>query len=279
MSPLFHGWTSFARCGVGILCLLWPSAVVAQESASQGRFADQLYTTPATALRSIELPREHVERYSQALLQAYLRFYQVTEASLLYRGERVDYIRSIVATLDDNLDRSEYFDFIRVRAFEANTPIAHALPSGILLVSHSLVQVTRSEDALAGALAHELSHLDLGHVLRIPRAMVHQGRRIEELRPSDWTDLITHPYTLDEELAADASALRWLRAAGWDPALYGQYLLRRSKDQRFAQRWFHGHLAPALFLSELKHPELERRLQAMRQQGVTLAPRAAAGGP
>ena len=216
---------------------------------------------------AVRLERQQVDRYSEALLRAYLHLHQATEASLQYRGERIDYIRRIVAALDDYLAPSEYFAFIRVRTFDAPTPVAHVLPSGILLVSHPLVHIAGNEDALAGVLAHELAHLDLGHPLRIPRAMAYHGIAVEDLRPADWSDLIHRPFTLDDELAADASAVRWMSAAGWNPAMYSEYLLRRSKDHQFAQRWFPSHLAPTLFLSELKHPELGARLRALKHLG------------
>lgn len=121
-------------------------------------------------------------------------------------------------------------------------PNAFALPGGWVFVSRGLLVLANSEDELAGALAHELGHLDAGpttpalrRVLAAARlplldglgreaAAAAAGHAAPRESPLSGADLIAH-YSPGEEHEADAAAEQLLALSGYDPGALAALLL------------------------------------------------------
>jgi predicted Zn-dependent protease len=137
-----------------------------------------------------------------------------------------------------------------------DTPQVNAVgtPGGFVVVTTGLLRTVRSEDELAGVLAHEIAHVQRGHVM----APVESAREQEHMTSAllAGTDPIVHAFfgkvvtvgtdfVLDKgygkanELEADAFAARILAGAGYDAQGLGRALGRlqgRSAEGGFFSR-------------------------------------------
>ena len=116
---------------------------------------------------------------------------------------------------------------LHFHASPALGPNALALPGGHIVVTDELVRLLQGHDAaLLGVMAHELGHVQARHGMR---ALVQFSllTLASQLLLGDVSSLLAGVpallgqlgYSRDFERAADAEALRLLRAAGHDPAV------------------------------------------------------------
>lgn len=76
------------------------------------------------------------------------------------------YLNSIAQTLINNFGADEVYNGYHVAILDSNEINAFATPAGHILVTKGLIKAAGSEDALAAVIAHELSHIQLGHPLQ-----------------------------------------------------------------------------------------------------------------
>jgi predicted Zn-dependent protease len=163
------------------------------------------------------------------------------------------------------------YRFIPVESAAQN---AVGSPGGFVVVTTGLLRSIRTEDELAGILAHEVAHVQRGHTMQPVEAARRQEHLSEGLLKG--TDQVVHAFfgkavqagtdfVLDRgfgkknELAADAFAARILEAAGYDPSALRAYLGRLT-----------GHSASGGFFS--RHPPASERAQALSRAGSRPAP-------
>ena len=80
---------------------------------------------------------------------------------MIRSGSADDYVGDIVARLSRYAGGPDFqYQVEVVNAPEVN---AFALPGGFLYVNRGLIQAVRSEDELAGVIAHEIAHISLRH--------------------------------------------------------------------------------------------------------------------
>jgi len=161
------------------------------------------------------------------------------------------------------------YRFIVVDTAQVN---AVGMPGGFVAVTTGMLRSVRSEDELAAVVAHEVAHVQRGHVM-FP---VEKAREQEHMTSTllAGTDEVVHAFfgkvvtvgadfVLDKgygkanELEADAFAARILQGAGFDPQALGRVLGR-----------LEGKAAEGGFFS--RHPPAADRAAA-------LGPRAPAG--
>ncbi len=101
---------------------------------------------------------------------------------------------------------------------------AFALPGGHIVVARGMVNFTQSEAELAAVLAHEVSHVDLGHCAGLWRYQL-ALKRVGLSGAGATADLLRRPLTAGyrkyEEAEADAHGLALTVAAGYDPRAAG----------------------------------------------------------
>jgi predicted Zn-dependent protease len=97
---------------------------------------------------------------------------------------------------------------------------AFALPGGHIIVARGMLEFTQSEAELAAVLAHEISHVDLGHCAGLWRYQL-ALKRIGLSGAGATADLLRRPlaagYRKYEETEADIHAEALLIGAGYDP--------------------------------------------------------------
>jgi predicted Zn-dependent protease len=168
-------------------------------------------------------------------------------------------------------------DRYRFHILKSNDTNAMTTPDGQVFVTRGLVRVFRSDEDLAAVLAHEISHVLLGHTARLftepdeERTILIRRRRGPPVRRT-----ITVPSESRKrwEFEADAASLRLLERAGY-PLSGTERVLEylASEDLEMARR--NGGRARMAEIAST-HPRSVDRLRALR---AILAKRTAAADP
>lgn len=160
----------------------------------------------------------------------------------------------------------------RLRALVVDRPglNAAALPDGTVVLWRGLVEAVDEgvipTDELAGVLAHELAHIELGHGRQravqellagplIGRLSLLAGGAVGREAVGKGVDLLRKGASREAELEADALAQRLLRRAGLDPHGLERFLARLERQAPDQPAW-------AELLST--HPHLRERRARLR---------------
>ena len=154
---------------------------------------------------------------------------------------------------------------------------AFALPGGTIVVTDGIVELAKSDEELAGVLAHEAAHVRNRHALRhvlqstgsglLIAAVTGDITSITSLSATLPTALVNAGYSREFENEADDAAVAYLVKAGMAPKSYADMLARlqgehdkRAGDKGEARRW-----SPTdLFAS---HPETSERIRRVMGKG------------
>lgn len=148
------------------------------------------------------------------------------------------YITQILSTLALNCDRPALFNGYSIFVLKSDEINAFATPGGQILITRGLLKCADSEDALAAAIAHELSHILLGHSVKtisVSKKADAFGELTENMlnaicSKSEMADKIVKSFSLSvddavnafnagysqtQEFEADSKAFAILKAAGY----------------------------------------------------------------
>lgn len=78
----------------------------------------------------------------------------------------VQYINTLGQTLAALSDKPETFGGYHFIIMDTDEINAFAAPGGLILISRGLIRCCKTEDALAGVLAHEVGHIQLEHAMK-----------------------------------------------------------------------------------------------------------------
>lgn len=144
---------------------------------------------------------------------------------------------------------------------------AWAAPGGYIFVTEALLKFLENEAELAGALAHEVSHVSERHIVKAMRkadllgagqdlvSSTHLGTESYATLSNFSIDFLNKGFSRDDELAADGLGAVTAAKAGYDPQAY-RYSLKRiawkndPKETLFSQ--YHK-----------MHPPIEARLKSI----------------
>ena len=150
-----------------------------------------------------------------------------------------NYLNLICSAIVINSPRPDIFNGYRVGILDSNEINAFATPGGHILVTRGLINAARSEDALAGVIAHEIAHIQLKHGIksirnsRIFEAIVVTGTTAvnvaTNMDTSQLTEvftgsvgeivntLVTNGFSREQEFEADNTAMALMASAGYNP--------------------------------------------------------------
>ena len=198
----------------------------------------------------------------------------------LYRDNQLtDYLNQIGQIIVLHTDKPTTFGGYHFAILDSQEINAFACPGGIILITRGMLDSVKSEDELAAVLAHEIGHI----IHRDGIAAIQSSRWSEallvigssaarEFGPKDTAKLVSlfegsiddvvktlvvNGYGRDQEKAADAAALGYLAAAGYDPQGLVGYLKRLEQAGKGSK----GGILTT-------HPGTEERLENVRLVSV-----------
>ena len=209
------------------------------------------------------------------------------------------YLNKICETLVMNSEKPYLFKGYYVVILDTDEINAMATPGGHIFVSRGLIDCTDSEDALAAVLAHEISHIQLGHSVsaikasRVRAATSDIGKAIvvtsiaaantrsgyalsdrEMKKVMEAVDsissasnevvktLVNTGFSKSQEFEADANALVLLNNAGYDP--YAMLdMLAQIEDSSSNTGWGATHPSP-----KERIKKVEKELSKMKKSSA-----------
>jgi predicted Zn-dependent protease len=217
----------------------------------------QLARVPVSRREEIRWGRRYLEAYRQALDRQGVRVDS--------QGRDASYVKRLLADLQPHTDPAARYPRLQVMVADWELTDARVFPGGTIIVTSGLLDFVRSEAALVGVLAHELSHLHREHLLdgirrmkvaehsltagaKSPREMMDSGRLL--------ISLFARPFRPEQEAEADLDAAQWTFQAGYEPMELARMFLRlQERDQE----------RPFPFASFLRsHPFPGDRYEAVR---------------
>jgi predicted Zn-dependent protease len=153
-----------------------------------------------------------------------------------------NYLNEICNTITINSAKPDIYNGYHVAILDSSEINAFSTPGGHIFITKGLLACTNSEDTIAAVLAHEISHIQLGHALSSIKSSRWQslgatvGTNLADvITASTKTDLskvtsvfnssvndivstlLNSGYSQTQEFAADSNALKLLAQAGYNP--------------------------------------------------------------
>lgn len=150
---------------------------------------------------------------------------------------------------------------------------ALALPSGAIVITDELVDLTRDDKEIASVLAHEMAHVEMRHALRsilqdagvflLISILVGDVTSVTSMAASLPTMLVESGYSRRFETEADETAGRYLIRKGWGTTPFQNMLVRlASHDGDFpGPTWLSTHPDMSVRIAHLKtleHSTIQR---------------------
>jgi predicted Zn-dependent protease len=206
------------------------------------------------------------------------------------------YLNSICAAITINSPRPDVFNGYHVAILDSNEINAFATSGGHIFVTRGLINAAKSEDALAGVIAHEVAHIQLQHSIRairtsrITQALMVTGvsaaGAAAGMSVSELTDvfnesvgeivstLVNNGYSQVQEFDADNTAMRLLASAGYSPSGLIDMLRELSAVQTSSSGFGKTHPSPAQRITNAEKTVGNYRVtdtRSYRQERFTLA--------
>jgi len=150
------------------------------------------------------------------------------------------YLNNICAALTVYSPRPDIFNGYHVAILDSNEINAFATPGGHIYVTRGLIRAAKSEDALAGVIAHEVAHIQLKHGItaikksRNTQALLVTGTAVAGIAGGtdvkQLTDalnesfmeivqtLVSNGYSQAQEFEADNTAMELMATTGYNPS-------------------------------------------------------------
>jgi hypothetical protein len=161
------------------------------------------------------------------------------------------YIRDIGAKLVRHLPSTG----LKFQFFIIDMPAANAFntPGGYVFISRKLISFAKTEDELAGVMAHELGHATVHHAAADMSAYLKKllnvtqlGDRkdivekynlfLERVKTKSWSQNEGHES--EQQLEADRIGLFAMTAAGYDPNAFTEFFSRLVEEKAKSGNWF-----------------------------------------
>jgi len=177
------------------------------------------------------------------------------------------YLNRICAAITINSPRPDVFNGYHVAILDSNEINAFATSGGHIFVTRGLINAAKSEDALAGVIAHEIAHIQLQHSIRAIRtsritqalmvtgvsaAGAATGMSVNELTDvfnesvgEIVSTMVNNGYSQTQEFEADNTAMRLLASAGYSPSGLIDMLRELSAVQTGSSGFGKTHPTPA----------------------------------
>lgn len=222
-------------------------------------------------LEKIEVSAHEERQLGKQVLQSGLQSLKESGITVGTTGRDVEYLQSLVATLQPYMRNKDRYDGIQVLVARSPRIDARSCPGGTLIFFEGLLDGAGSEAALVGIVGHELSHLDHGHQLLPIRRMklmeksFSSPQNLSQMMQSGpgVAKLWARPFRPEDERDADRDGVTWAYAAGYDPREMAKLFQKKGKKTPAAE----GMAWETFFRS---HPYDQDRQQAILKQFAKL---------
>jgi len=177
------------------------------------------------------------------------------------------YLNQICAAITINSPRPDIYNGYHVAILDSTEINAFATSGGHIFVTRGLINAARSEEALAGVIAHEIAHIQLQHSIkaiknsRVTQALMVTGTSAAGaaagMNVNQLTDvfnesvgeivstLVSNGYSQTQEFEADNTAMSLMAAAGYNPSGLLDMLRQLSSVQTSSSGFGKTHPTPA----------------------------------
>ena len=206
---------------------------------------DELANLEGPALEGVALSiaeerQEGLKARSEYLEKVAGRGYRV-----IREGRKLNYLKALVDRFSKRMEHRDRYPTIEVTLIDAPIPDGQSFPGGFLAFTVALLDEP-DEATVAGVVAHELAHLDRGHLYGYARRSKLAEAAYSNppggnmnfdqffTRQAALLGLMMNPYRPEHESEADCTSATWLYLEGYDPmGLVGFFerMHRRNNDQ------------------------------------------------
>ncbi len=211
-------------------------------------------------LASIPVSVREEQQLGQQAVEFLLRSFEQQNVSVERKGRDVEYLRALIRVIQPQLKQAKRYRDWNVYVVDSPVTEARCFPGGHLVFYRGLLDLVENEAALVGVVAHELSHLERGHMLLRLRAWKDAQERLTHaengLPPQAMfrdamrlARVLGQPFRPEDEAEADRDAVNWTFRAGYDPREFPQLFLRLQQNPVRATlplpRFLQSHPIPA----------------------------------
>ena len=180
-------------------------------------------------------------------------------------------VRAIGERIAAVCDRKELvYSFAVVKDEDVN---AFSLPGGYVFINEGLMKKVGNDDELAGVIAHEIGHITARHAVKryesslglqiaqLATLAARQGDAVRGLSVAAQSAQLA--YARDDELQADRLAVKYTKAAGFDPRAMLTFLGKLHDVDREKSLYLpRGVVRPYYALT---HPYVPERIRAVKE--------------
>ena len=209
-------------------------------------------------LEKIKVSTREETQYGNDVLKNYEASLKSRRLAIQRGGDDVAYLKALVHDVQPQMVNANRYKQIDVAMVETEETDAYSIPGGHLIFTSGLLKSLKSEAELVGVIAHELSHLDRGHQLLTLKQSKTQPKWNDPRAAMTWMATMFKPFRPEYEAQADADAVRWMLATGYDARQLAQLLIRWDTRQNQQIPWV--NMVPDFARS---HPDSGRRAQSV----------------
>lgn len=207
-------------------------------------FVDDLSRMEGQALRDVRLTVQEERTIGREGLRQFLTAADQQGHREVVDEAKLKYLRDLTQQMAAHMKNGDRYPDLEVHLVDAPEPDGQCFPGGFLVFTTGLLEQP-DEATVAGVVAHELAHLDLGHVYQYAK----RTRLAESTFQRSQADfgqfftrgmtmfgLMMSPFRPEHESAADCAAATWLYQEGYDPMALVRFFERladRNQEARF----------------------------------------------
>jgi beta-barrel assembly-enhancing protease len=206
---------------------------------------DQLSRMEGPALQGVTLSIEEERQAGRKAREEYLSRAASRGYRVVNDPAKLKYLQGLVDSLAKRMANRERYPRIEVTLISAPVADGQSFPGGYLAFTEALLDAP-DEATVAGVVAHELAHLDLGHLYgyakRSKLAEATYSRRPGPMaggapdqfftRQMALFGLMMNPYRPEHETEADCRAATWMYQEGYDPQALVRFFERMHERNR-----------------------------------------------
>ncbi len=216
---------------------LFDDMMSSMQNNPAGGFQDFASKQEQKALQEIRVSPAEERVIGKNLRDQYVREARALGYKQVHDPDKLAYLQDLVDGFSQLMAHRDRYPKIEVGLIDAPDPDAHAFPGGFVVFTTGLLKEP-DEASVAGVVAHELAHLDRGHMYYLAKRVKLADTAFSVppggpngFDPSKFMsrgmavgNIMMTPFKPALELEADCQSTTWMYLAGYNPqALVGYF--------------------------------------------------------